>query len=106
MGPDRWVSRAAAALFALGALFAPELGLADTPEARISKLQAELAATKSELGETKAMLAALAERVDELSRAAAPAAAGAPAQAEPAQQTARLAPVNADNPAISFVVDA
>ena len=100
MGPDR--SRAAAALLALGALISPELGRAESPEAQISKLQAELAATKSELGETKALLSALSQKVDELSRAAV--AAPAESQAVPGQ-TARIPPVNADNPAISFVVD-
>jgi hypothetical protein len=101
MGPDRSVSRAAAALFALGALLSPELGRAETPEVEISKLQSELAATKSELAETKNLLSALAQRVDQLSRGD----GAAPAEATPGQATARIAPVNADNPAISFVVD-
>jgi hypothetical protein len=101
MGPDRSVSRAAAALLALGALLSPELGRAESPEVEISKLQSELASTRSELSETKALLAALAQKVDSLARAE----AAAPAQAGPPGQTARIAPVNADNPAISFVVD-
>jgi hypothetical protein len=101
MGPDRTVSRAAAALFALGALLSPDLGFADSPEIEISKLKSELAATKTELGETQALLAELAQKVESLSRADVAAAGQA---AEPGQ-TARIAPVNADNPAISFVVD-
>ncbi len=107
MGPDRSVSRAAAALFALGALFSAGLGqAAETQDARISVLQAQLAATKNELDQTKTALAKTQSALDDLSQKVAAISAGAPAPSEPiAPETARLAPVNADNPAISFVVD-
>lgn len=83
---------------------------ADAASSEVEQLRQELAATR-------AALEALTHRVDELQTApptpaptAQPAAPPAPiAQAAlpppPAETTARLAPVNADNPAISFVVD-
>ncbi len=78
----------------------------DSPE--VAKLKSELAATQGELSQTKSELsktqetvAALARRVDAMAAAPPPAASSAAAGAP----TARLTPVNADNPAISFVVD-
>ncbi|HKE10874.1 MAG TPA: hypothetical protein VKE73_04825 [Myxococcota bacterium] len=68
---------------------------------QLTATQDELAKTKTELQETKDTLKALKQRVEDL-------AASAPAPASPLLApgvTARLAPVNADNPAISFVVD-
>src|SRR5258705_7882742 len=115
MGPDRSVSRAAAALIALGALCSASLGrAAETQDTKISALQAQLAATKDELDQTKTALAKTQSALEELSQKVAAISAGAPAAtpasaapaAEPvALETARLPPVNADNPAISFVVD-
>jgi hypothetical protein len=102
MGPARSVSRAAAALAALAALSVSDLGRAATDQQQIAALKEELAATKSQLARTESALEALERRVDALG--AAPAAA-APPPAAPTD-TARIAPVNADNPAISFVIDA
>jgi len=99
MGPDRSVSRAAAALLALAALSSAGLARGETPQSQIEALKAELAATKSELSRTQSALDALEKKVDALTSAA-PAALP-----EPAQQTARIVPVNADNPGISFVID-
>jgi hypothetical protein len=68
---------------------------------QLNATQDELTKTKAELQETKDTLTALKQRVEDL-------AAAAPAPASPLLApgtTARLAPVNADNPAISFVVD-
>jgi len=103
MGPDRSVSRAAAALVALTALMSAGLAEGETPETQISALKAELAATKGELSRTQSALEALERKVDAL--AAAPAAPAA-AEPPPKLETARILPVNADNPGISFVIDA
>ncbi len=77
---------------------------ADDPE--VTRLRAELDATRgaltstqSELQATRDALAALERRVDSM-QAAPPAAPVATPEG-----TARLAPVNVDNPAVSFVVD-
>lgn len=107
MGPERARARAAALLL---------LALAATPdraagaESGVAKLEAELATTKSELADTRAALAKtqalvedLARKVDDYARQAAEAPAAE--RTPPADQTARLPPVNVDNPAISFVVD-
>src|SRR5262245_21114927 len=102
MGPARSVSRALAALTAGAVLSVSTLGRAESEQDQIQKLSAELAATKSELTRTQSALAALERKVDALG-AAPPAVSAA---ADPVQSdTARIAPVNADNPAISFVVD-
>jgi hypothetical protein len=100
MGPARTVSRAVAAFAALAALGVSNLGRAETEASQISSLKAELAATKSELTRTQSALEALERKVDALGSA--PAAAAAPPTV---LGTARIAPVNADNPGISFVVD-
>jgi hypothetical protein len=81
----------------------------DAINVEVEKLREELATTRQqleqtqgELGATRSALEALARRVDAIQT-------GSPAQstgaAPPAEITARLAPVNADNPSISFVVD-
>jgi hypothetical protein len=80
------------------------------PDAKVAALEAELGRTRAELDGTKQALAAtqdalalLAKRVDAMQGgAAAPGTAPPPA---PGGATARLAPVNVDNPAVSFVVD-
>ena len=105
MGPARSVSRAAAACAALTALSLSGLGRAETDQQQIAALKQELASTRSELSRTESALEALERKVDALGSAA-PAAAASPPIAPPATDTARLAPVNADNPAISFVIDA
>jgi hypothetical protein len=101
MGPARPVSRAAAALFALGALCISSPGQAEDDKSQLSALKAELAATKSELAKTQSALEALEQKVDAL--ASAPAAP--PPVVPGASDTARVAPINADNPGISFVID-
>jgi hypothetical protein len=58
----------------------------------------ELSATRSELASTKSALTELIQRVDAL-------ASVAPPPPPLAATTARIVPVNADNPAVSFVVD-
>jgi septal ring factor EnvC (AmiA/AmiB activator) len=78
MGPDRSVSRAAAALFALGALFSAGLGqAAETQDTKISVLQAQLDATKNELDQTKTALAKTQSALEELARKVAASAARA-----------------------------
>ena len=78
-------------------------------ETEVAELRSELTATKSELAETRAALARTMQLVDDLARKVDDVSARAPAAAEapprPSDETARLPPVNANNPAISFVVD-
>lgn len=63
--------------------------------------RAQLSSTRQELQETRGAVAELTRRVDAMQ------AAGAvvPLPGAPSEATARLAPVNANNPAISFAVD-
>jgi len=84
----------------LGAVLAlfPAAGRAADTEAE--RLRSELEATRSELSKTRDQLESTEETVGELGRRLdSLEAAAAPTT------TARIAPVNADNPAISFVVD-
>jgi len=78
------------------ALPAPALAAAD---AELAAVKAELASTKQELAATKDTLRGVVQRLDALEASSAGAAAATPATGP------RIAPVNADNPAISFVVD-
>jgi hypothetical protein len=87
----------------------PALGSAATQTDELAAVKAELADTKEKLADTQAKLAtteqtlgAIAQRLDRLE-----ANGPAPAQtlAMQAPSGPRIAPVNADNPAISFVVD-
>lgn len=64
----------------------------------LAKVKAELARTRSELDDTRSALQKLADKVDRLENG------GSSGYATPAAGP-RIAPVNADNPAISFVVD-
>lgn len=66
----------------------------------LDRTKSELAQTRDELALTREALATLSRKVDAL-ESARPAAASS----ESTGATARLAPVNADNPAVSFVVD-
>jgi len=108
MGTRGAPARAAAVLLLALAGTAPRAYGAD---AGVAKLEAELAATKSELADTRAALAKMQSLVEDLGRkvddyAARASQEAAPAErVPPADQTARLPPVNVDNPAISFVVD-
>lgn len=101
-------TRSTALAWLLGtALLAPCRALADDTVLRreLDATRAELARTQDELAATRSALADLTRRVDEI--AATPAVSEAPPGVSAAAgQTARLAPVNANNPAISFVVDA
>jgi hypothetical protein len=75
---------------------APPAG-ANRTEDELASVKAELAATQEELAATRDSLARVERRLDQLeSSAAVPAQPGA---------GPRLAPVNADNPAISLVID-
>ena len=83
---------------------------AQSAEQDVGRLERELAATKTELADTRAALSQtqklvedLARKVDDYGKQAAQ--AGPAERVPPADQTARLPPVNVDNPAISFVVD-
>jgi hypothetical protein len=70
-------------------------------------LQAELSATKDELHQTREELSATRDALRALARKVDALEAAQPGQASAAapNATARIAPVNADNPAVSFVVD-
>jgi len=76
----------------------------------VERLKQQLEATRQELAKTRSQLEATQGQVDELGRrfdqlqAEAPAVQAVESQA-PLGATARIAPVNADNPSISFVVD-
>jgi hypothetical protein len=88
---------AGAVLCAAPLILHPTAGLAATNDDELAAMKSELAATKSELAATRDALGRVERRLDELeSSAAAPAGAAA---------GPRIPPVNADNPAISFVVD-
>ena len=84
-------------------LFATPVAAADS---EVERLRKELGETKQELQSTKDTLDKLEQRVDSLQPAPpAPTAPTTAAQTSSVSPTARLAPVNIDNPAISFVVD-
>ena len=103
MGPDRSVSRAAAALLALGALFSAR----SRPGAETRKSRSPYSSPSSPPPRTSSIRPrprSPARPEGRRARAPADAAAAAAARAD-GTETARLAPVNADNPAISFVVD-
>jgi hypothetical protein len=68
-------------------------------KAELSRTQDELTTTRAQLAVTQSALARLSNKVDALE------ASGGPAAAPPPASGPRIPPVNADNPAISFVVD-
>ena len=78
-------------------------------ENEVASLRKELATTKSDLAETQAALAKTQRLVEDLSRKVDDFSTQGPAasaeRTPPADETARLPPVNVDNPSISFVVD-
>ncbi len=78
-----------------------------TPPARAADLEAQLSETQNEQRETKETLEATRDALRSLSRKVEAIEAAQPGQAAAATPgaTARLAPVNASNPAVSFVVD-
>ena len=67
-------------------------------KAELEKTQSELGATRAQLDATRAALEKLAEKVDRIE-------SGSSTTASATTSGPRIAPVNADNPAISFVVD-
>jgi len=85
-----------ALLRAAPALLFATVATASTSEDELAAVRAELAATRSQLAATQSALARVESRLDELE-----AGSAAPSQIADAP---RIAPVNADNPAISFVV--
>src|SRR5262245_25384993 len=89
------------AALALLALQVPER--AASAERDVASLERELAATRNELAETKRLVEDLARKIDDYAekQQVAPVAERVP----PADETARLPPVNVDNPAISFAID-
>jgi len=91
------------AALALLALQVPER--AASAERDVASLERELAATKSELAETRRLVEDLARKVDDYAEKQAEAAPPAAERVPPADETARLPPVNVDNPAISFAID-
>lgn len=105
MALDRF--HACVAAFALVATLLPER--ASSAESDVATLEAELAATKSDLQETRSALARTQKLVEDLARKVDD--LGMRGAAEPeervpvADETARLPPVNVNNPSISFVVD-
>ena len=119
MRPSFGRERSAMAIaFLIG--FTPLLSLRADAASEVETLRAELAAakdqlskTQDELGATRSALDSLTKRVDAMEAApppseappAPPPEAVAVTPAPMAETTARILPVNADNPAISFVVD-
>jgi hypothetical protein len=102
---SRGLPRAALWIGATFVLSTPAARAADPDALRVRK---ELEETKQELSETKQQLDELNQKVDSLQQQQQQPAAAAPttaAQMSASSPTARLAPVNIDNPAISFVVD-
>lgn len=67
-------------------------------KAELEKTQSELGATRAQLDATRKALEKLADKVDRIE-------SGSSTTASVAPSGPRIAPVNADNPAISFVVD-
>ncbi len=96
-------SRARALLCAAPLILSPQLASSASRDAEIERLEAELAATRQELEQTRSALEGVERRLERLeSGPSAPAQAPAAAAAAPPP---RVAPVNANNPALSFVVD-
>jgi hypothetical protein len=88
------------ALLCAGPLLSvPTLGAAAAQNEELDAVKAELAETKQKLASTASALARVEQRLDQLEGAAPVAPAAAPSGP-------RIPPVNVDNPAISFVVDA
>jgi hypothetical protein len=93
-------SQIALLLGAAAALGIATAAAAADKDGELNQVKAELARTRSELDATKSALQALSAKVEQIERAGAAAGIAAAPPSGP-----RIAPVNADNPAISFVVD-
>ena len=106
IGRARRRARSVAMASALAALFcaAPRANANHSDDelekvkAELEKTQSELGATRTQLDATRAALDALAAKVDRIESGSSTTASATPS-------APRIAPVNADNPAISFVVD-
>jgi hypothetical protein len=100
-----WPLRACLAAASLA--LTPALALALDGAADQERLASELKATQDELHQTREALDATRDTLRALSRKVEALEAAQPGQASRAAPgaTARLSPVNADNPAVSFVVD-
>lgn len=106
IGRARRLARCVAMLFAAAAIFgvATRATAAKSDDelahvkAELEKTQSELGATRAQLDATRAALEKLADKVDRIESGSSTTASAAPSGP-------RIAPVNADNPAISFVVD-
>lgn len=95
------------AVLALLLTAAGVLGLASNASAvrhddELAKVKAELEKTQSELGATRAQLDATREALEKLADKVDRIESGAGATASTAPSGPRIAPVNADNPAISL----
>jgi hypothetical protein len=94
------------AVLSIGATLLLATPAAQAADPEVDRLRKELSETQQELKSTQDKLGELNERVDSLQSGPPTATAPTPAaQMSSTTPTARLAPVNIDNPAISFVVD-
>jgi len=108
MGCHRIARVGLAASLATCGCFAPSRDAHAGDPSDVTALQQELATTQDELAKTKSELQATKDTLNVLKQQVEALVAAAPSAASPGLApgtTARLAPVNADNPAISFVVD-
>jgi len=106
IGRARRRARSVAMASALAALFcaAPRAN-ANHPDVELEKVKAELEKTQSELGATRTQLDATRAALDALAAKVDRIESGSSTTASATASAPRIAPVNADNPAISFVVD-
>jgi hypothetical protein len=107
MRARRWLALAGgAAALALPAAARGATSEVEQLRSELSSTQQELTTTKEALVQTRQELAATRGTLEQLvQRVDAIQASGSAAPAEAPSGTARILPVNADNPAISFVVD-
>lgn len=94
-----------ALLLAAGALGIVSDASASRHDDELAKVKAELEKTQSELGATRAQLDATREALETLADKVDRIESGSGSTASAVPSGPRVAPVNADNPAISFVVD-
>jgi hypothetical protein len=94
-----------ALLLAAGALGIVSDATAARHDDELARVKAELEKTQSELGATRAQLDATREALEKLADKVDRIESGSGSTASAVPSGPRIAPVNADNPAISFVVD-
>jgi len=105
-GRPRRLARCVATLFAAAAIAGVAArATAVKSDDELANVKAELEKTQSELGATRAQLDATREALEKLSEKVDRIESGASTTASVAPSGPRIAPVNVDNPAISFVVD-